>query len=138
MNFTCKARYVANGAMTYMLMVSCYSIIVSCDSARIEFLVAALKDLYILACDISNAFFNAPCRKRIRFVTGMECGKSLEGKVMKLVRALYGLKSSGAIWRKMLYIFWDSPQALLTLTCVGNIPPLLLTANPLTKDFDSD
>ena len=34
-------------------------------------------------------------------VAGMECGKSLDGKVMKLVRALYGLKSSGASWRKM-------------------------------------
>ena len=79
----------------------CYSSVVSRFSIRIAFLIAALNDLDILACDISNAYLNAPCRERIWFVAGLECGKSLEGKVMKLVRVLYGLKSSGASWRKM-------------------------------------
>ena len=32
---------------------------------------------------------------------GLEYGNSIEVKVMELVRALYGLKSSLAIWRKI-------------------------------------
>ena len=30
-----------------------------------------------------------------------KAGPYLKGKVMKLVRALYGLKSSGALWRQL-------------------------------------
>ena len=101
MDFTRKARYVANGSVTDTSVRLCYSSVVSCDSVRIEFLASALNDLNILACDISNADLNAPFREKIWFVAGLECGKSLEGKVMKLVRALYGLKISGASWRKM-------------------------------------
>ena len=92
MDFLLKARYVTNGAMTDTLVGLCYSSFVSCDSVRIVLLVAALNDLDILAYDISNVYLNAPCRERIWFVAGLECGRSLEGKVMKPVRAFYGLK----------------------------------------------
>lgn len=101
MDFTRKARFVANGAMTETPVGLCYSSVVSRDSVRIAFLVAALNDLDVLACDIGNAYLNAPCREKIWFVAGLECGSELKGKVCKLVRALYGLKSSGASWRKM-------------------------------------
>ena len=101
MRFTRNARYVANGSMNDTLVVLCYLGVVSRDSFIIAFLVAALNDLDILACDMSNAYLNAPCREIIWFVAGLDFGKSLEGKVMKLVRALYGLKISGVSWRKM-------------------------------------
>ena len=78
--------------MNDTLVVLCYLGVVSRDSFIIAFLVAALNDLDILACDMSNAYLNAPCREIIWFVAGLDFGKSLEGKVMKLVRALYGLK----------------------------------------------
>ena len=82
-------------------MGSCYSSVVCCDSVIIAFLVDSLNDLDILVCDISNAYINAPCPERIWSVARLDCGKSLEGNFMKLVCALYGLKSSGASWRKM-------------------------------------
>ena len=78
-----------------------YSSVVYSDSVRIAFLAVALNDLDILEFEISNPYMNAPCRERIQFVAGMECGKILEGKVMKLVRAFYGLKISGAGWRNI-------------------------------------
>ena len=99
--FTRKARYVANGATIETPVGLCYSSVVSRDSVRIAFLVYALNDLDNLACDIYNAYLNAPCLEIILFVAGMECIKSLEGRVMKLVRAFYGLEISRAIWRKM-------------------------------------
>ena len=58
---------------------------------RLAFLLAALNDLDIMACDIGNAYLNAPCRKRVWFVAGPEFG-SRQGTVVKVVRALYGLK----------------------------------------------
>ena len=105
MDFTRKARYVANGAKTETPVGLCYSSVVSRDSVRIAFLVAALNGLDILSCDIGNAYLNAPCREKIWFVAGLECGASMKGKPCRLVRALYGLKSSGASWRKMFKDF---------------------------------
>ena len=120
-DFTCKAGYVANGSMTDMPVGLCYPSAVSCDSVRIELLVAVFNDIDILECDISNTYLNAPLRERIWFVAGLECEESIEGKVMKLVRALYELKISEASWRKIFkyhivncLIF---TQALLTLIC---------------------
>ena len=89
-------RYVTNEAMNDTPVGLCYSSVVSRDSVRIVLLGTALNDLDIFACDISNTFLNAPCQERIWFVAGLECGNIPEVKVMKLVRALYRLKSSEA------------------------------------------
>ena len=101
MDFTRKARFVANGSTTDAPVALCYSSVVSRDSVRIAFLVASLNDLDVFACDIGNAYLNAPCQEKIWFEAGVECGREMKGRVMKLCRALYGLKSSGASWRRM-------------------------------------
>ena len=101
MDFTRKARFVANGAKTEAPASITYSSVVSRDSVKLAFLIAALNDLDVLACDIGNAYLNAPCREKIWFKAGRECGADM-GKVMIITRALYGLKSSGASWRAML------------------------------------
>ncbi len=82
-----------------------YSSVVSWDSVKIAFLIATLNDINVMACDIGNAYLNAPCRERIWFVAGAECGENYKGMVCKLVRALYGLKSSGTSWRAMFSLF---------------------------------
>jgi hypothetical protein len=64
-------------------------------------LTAALNDVDVMKCDIGNAYLNAPCREKIWFVTGLEFG-SRQGRVVKIVRALYGLKSSGTSWQSVL------------------------------------
>ena len=91
MDLTRKARLVAGGHMTDAPNSLTYSSVVSRDSIRVAFLVAALKGLRILACDIGNAYLNAPCREKV--------GKEFQGRICLMVRALYGLKSSGASWR---------------------------------------
>ena len=105
MDFTRKARFVAGGHMTDTPSSITYSSVVSRESVKIAFLIAALNDLDIMSCDIGNAYLNAPCREKIWFVAGKECGPDLEVKPCKLVRALYGLKSSGAAWRAMFSHF---------------------------------
>jgi hypothetical protein len=64
------------------------------------FLIAALNDMDVLACDIQNAYLNAPTKEKVWFCGGKEIMGPDEGKVIIIVRALYGLKSSGAC-------FWD-------------------------------
>lgn len=101
MDFTRKARMVAGGHMTEAPGSLTYSSVVSRDSVRILLTVAAMNELDVFACDVNNAYLNAPCREKIWFVAGPECGADA-GKVCVVTRALYGLKSSGASWAQMM------------------------------------
>ena len=101
-NFRRKARMVAGGHMTEAPSSVTYSSVVSRDSVRIALTIAALNGLSTLACDIQNAYLTAPCReKKIWTEAGPEFGSRC-GRKMLIVRALYGLKSSGAAFRAFL------------------------------------
>jgi hypothetical protein len=75
MDFTRKARFVAGGHTTNAPSSMTYSSVVSRDSVRLAFLIAALNDLDIMSCDLKNAYLNAPCREKIWFEAGLECGE---------------------------------------------------------------
>jgi len=75
-----------------------YSSAVTRESIRIAFLIAALKELDILAADIGNAYLQAPARERVHTTGGPEFGPSRVGQTVIIVMAIYGLKSSGAAW----------------------------------------
>jgi hypothetical protein len=100
MDLTRKARFVAGGHMTETPTSITYSSVVSRDSVQIAFLIAALNDIEIMACDVGNAYLNTPCCKKVWFTAGPKFG-SRQGTVVKVVGALHGLKSSGAAWREM-------------------------------------
>ena len=51
--------------------------------------------------DIENAYLNAPCREKYYIKAGPEFGED-KGKTFIVVRAIYGLKSSGAAYRSHL------------------------------------
>jgi hypothetical protein len=101
MDFTRKARLVAGGHLTDPPTSITYSSVMSRDSVRIMFLLAALNDLNVLAADIGNAYLTAPNRERVYAIAGKEFG-SCAGERVVIVRALYGLKSAGAAWRAHL------------------------------------
>ena len=125
--------YVANGTVPETPVGLSYLSVLSRDSVIIAFLVAALNDLDLLACDISNAYLNVPCLERVWFISGLECGKSLECKVMKLVRTLYRLKISGASWRN---IFKDQIVNCLGFTSCTIDPNMYYRRN--TKEEGTD
>jgi hypothetical protein len=75
-----------------------YSSVASQDSIKIAFLIAALNDISIQMCDIGNAYLNALPREKVYTMAGAEFGNELLGRNVLIVRALYGLKSSGAAW----------------------------------------
>ena len=93
-----KARFVAGGHMTDPPKESTYASVVSRDSVRLAFLLAALNDLEVLSADVQSAYINAPTEENVYCMAGPEFGKD-SGRPVLIVRALYGLKSSGARWR---------------------------------------
>jgi hypothetical protein len=101
-DLTRKARFVAGGHWTNPPSQTTYSTVVSRDSVRIAFLVAALNDIEILSADIGNAYLNAPTKERVHTSAGPEFGLNRIGQVVIIVKALYGLKSSGAAWHSVL------------------------------------
>jgi len=100
-DMTRKCRLVAGASHTEPESGITYASVVSRESVRIAFMLAALNDLDILACDIGNAYLNAECREKVYTTCGPEFGK-YEGRRALIVRALYGLKSSGAAFRAKL------------------------------------
>jgi len=107
-NFRRKARFVAGGHTTQTPDVITYSSVVSRDSVRLCFLIAALNNLDVQSCDIQNAYLTANCREKIYTKAGPEFGDEA-GEYMVIKRALYGLKSSGAAFRALLSeTMWES------------------------------
>eukprot|EP00804_Cyclotella_cryptica_P001676 CCRYP_009051-RA/>CCRYP_009051-RA protein AED:0.08 eAED:0.08 QI:0/0/0/1/0.5/0.6/5/0/841 len=78
-----------------------YASVVSRETVRIALLIAALNDIDIWAADVLNAYITAPCREKIWTTLGKEFGDDCGRKAI-VVRALYGLKSSGAAFRAHL------------------------------------
>ena len=68
---------------------------------QLDVFIAALNYVDILACDLENAYLNAPCREKIWFEGGPECSEDQE-KVLIVVHALYGLKFMRFSWRSSL------------------------------------
>ena len=99
--FKRKAREVADGHMTDPPASQTYASVVSRDTVRIALTMAALHDLEVKAADIQNAYLTAPCSEKIAVVCGPEFGIH-QGETALVVRALYGLKSSGAAFRNHL------------------------------------
>jgi len=103
MDLTRKARLVAGGHMTVAPSKdTTYSSVVSRDSLRIMFTIAALNDLDILSADVQNAYLCAPTTENIHTTAGLEFGSENVGRLLKIVRALYGLRSSGKCWHDHL------------------------------------
>ena len=102
MDPTRKARYLAGGYLAYPPLSMTYAIMVSLDSVCLTSLIASLNYLDILSGDIQNAYLNALTKEKVFFYPGDEW-KSDQGKVVFVVIALYGLKSSDLAWGNHLY-----------------------------------
>ena len=94
-----RARLVAGGHMTDVLKESSYSGVVSLRSLRLCILIAELNGLSIEAADISSAYLEAYTKEKVCFVAGSEFGE-LAGHLLIIIKALYGLRSSGARWHE--------------------------------------
>jgi Reverse transcriptase (RNA-dependent DNA polymerase) len=92
-----KARYVAGRHQMELSKDITFASVVSQDSIRMAFLMAALNGLEILSVDISGAYLNAKATEKT--LAGKEFGPAKEGWIVILTCTLYGLCSSGKAWR---------------------------------------
>ena len=74
---------------------------VSKEPVRIALTLAPLNDLEVKTSDIQNAYLTAPCSEKVHTTLGTKLGEN-KGKTAVIVRALYGLSSSGASFRNHL------------------------------------
>ena len=96
-----KARLVAGGNMTEPPRDSVYSGVVSLRSMRLALLVGEINGLKAMVGDIGNAYLEAYTKEKVYFIAGKEFGE-YEGYVMVIVKALYGLRTSGARFHERL------------------------------------
>ena len=89
-----KARLVAGGHLTPDPIKSIYSGIVSIRTPRLVIFLAKLNNLEVWAADIGNAYLEAKTKEKLYIVAGPEF-EELEGHILVMYKALYGLKSSG-------------------------------------------
>ena len=102
MDFTQKARWVKDGHKTADPEQSTYAGVVSRESVRIALTYAALNDINVTACDIKNAYLQAPSSEQHYVICGSEFGIENIGRIALIRRALYRGKSSGAdFWRHL-------------------------------------
>ena len=78
-----------------------YASIVSRETVRIALTIAALNGFQVKCGDVMNAYIQAPVTKKIWTKLGSQFGEDA-GKNAIIIRAIYGLKSSGAAFRKHL------------------------------------
>jgi hypothetical protein len=94
-----KAWMVANGHLTDIPLESMYSSVVSLRGLRIITFLSELNDLELWATDIGNAYLEAFTMERNYIIAGPEFGQ-LEGHYLIIVKALYGLCTSGLHWHE--------------------------------------
>ena len=100
-NFRHKVRCVGDGRRTDTPPPVTYSSVVSRDSVWICLLLVAFNDLDIKFADIKNSYLPTLIREKLYIWAGPEFGQDA-GKFFIIVRAIYGLKSSGASFRSLL------------------------------------
>lgn len=85
--------------MTEVPIESVYSGVVSLKGLRLIMFLAELNGLDILATDVGNAYLEAKTQEKVFIIAGPEFGE-LEGHLLVVFKALYGLRTSGLRWHK--------------------------------------
>ena len=97
-----RARMVAGGHCTPDWEDDLYSGVVNLETIRIAFTIASILNYTIVAADIISAYIQAKTTEKVYAIAGPEFGPLLKGKALIIVKALYGLKTSGARWHQKL------------------------------------
>ena len=109
-----KARLVAGGHLTPDPIESIYSGVVSIRSLRLVIFLAKLNNLEVWGADIGNAYLEAKTKEKLYIVAGPEF-EELEGHILVIYKALYGLKSSGLRWSQKIHdIMLDMGSLMMT------------------------
>ena len=97
-----KARLVAGGHLTPDPIGSIYSGVVSIRSLRFVMFLAKPDNLEVWGADNGNEYLEAITNEKLYLVAGPEF-EELEGHILLIYKALYGLKSSGLTWAQRIH-----------------------------------
>jgi hypothetical protein len=105
-----KARTIARGHMVDMFDINCHSSNMKGVSARLLMIIADANGLDVHVGDIKIAYLYAPTAEKVWTTCGLEFSRviingvecDMSGRRALIVKALYGLKSSGRQWHKFL------------------------------------
>ena len=75
---------------------------VSIRSLRLVIFLAKLNNLEVCGAYIGNAYLEAKTKEKLYIGVGQEF-EELEGHILVIYKALYGLKSSGLRWSQKIY-----------------------------------
>ena len=107
MDLTRKARICARGDQTDPPMSVTYASVVTRESIRLAFVIAALNGLNVLSADVSGAYLNAKCAEKIYCILGKEFGeyagfawRSLCAEVLKEQLEFQPCRGDMDVWRR--------------------------------------
>ncbi len=90
-----KARLVASGNWTELVKEDICSGVVGMEIIRIGFFLGELNHLRCCAADVGNACLHSKTKEKVCLVAGPEFSE-LEGRILIIYKALYGLRTSAA------------------------------------------
>lgn len=96
----CKARLVVRGDQQKPTVQETYAATLAARSFRTMMAIAARFDLELVQYDAVNTFVNASLEDTIYM--RMPTGYRFPGKILRLKKALYGLRQSPLLWQKEL------------------------------------
>ena len=100
-----KSRLVIGGHVIESSGHEVYAFTMKSVSARILMTIAAANNLDFLTGDIGNAYLNANTKEKIYTCAGAEfevVGMMTEGTLLKVIKAVYGIPTSGNSWHAHL------------------------------------
>ena len=89
-----KARFVAGGHLTPIPVESVYSGVISLRGVCLLVFLSELNGMKTWVTDIGNAYLEAHTKESVYIIAGPEFAE-LEGHTLLIIKALYGLRSSG-------------------------------------------
>jgi Reverse transcriptase (RNA-dependent DNA polymerase) len=97
-----RAHFVAGGHTTNSDGSVSYSSVVSLQTLRLTLLLGELNRLIVKVGDVTSAYLMAFTKELIFFKAGPEFGAKAR-HLMVVLKALYGLQSSGKSWHDLLF-----------------------------------
>ena len=110
-----KSQLVAGGHMTNISLKSVYSGVVSLRSLHLVIFLAKLNGITLFQADVGNAYLEAKTKEKVYFTANAGFGNQ-EGHTLIILKALYGLRTSGLHWHEH---FADT---LCSMGCVPSLP----------------
>jgi len=90
---------VADGHLAEVPLNSVYSSIVSLQGLHLLVFLAELNNFGVWTTHICNAYLEAKTQEKVYIIVGPKFGE-LEGHMLIIFKALYGLRTSGLCWHE--------------------------------------